>query len=81
MLPLLEEGSESTWKNEIILPSVSPKDNGLYWVKIWERNDHKLFYVCYGSGGQISLSPLNSNSLQTISDLPGIISQLLCIKL
>ena len=62
---------ESTWKNEIILPSELPKDNGLYWVKIWERNDHKLFYICYGSGGQISLSPLNSNSLQTISDLPG----------
>lgn len=62
---------ESSWKSETILPSESPTDKGLYWVKIWERNDHKLFYVSYGSGGQISLSPLNSNSLLTISELAG----------
>lgn len=60
--------SESVWKSEIILESAS-QNNGLYWVKIWERNDHKLFYVSYISGGQLTISPINSNSLQTISDL------------
>jgi len=43
----------------------------MLWAKIWERNDHKLFYISYISGGQLLLSPLNSISLQPISDLQG----------
>lgn len=61
---------EYSWKSEIILESES-QSKGLQWVKIWERNDHKLFYISYGSGSQIFLSSINSNSLQAISDLQG----------
>lgn len=60
--------NESSWKSETILEAES-QNKGLQWVKIWERNDHKLFYIVWISGSQLSLSPLNSNSLQTISDL------------
>ena len=62
--------SESSWRSEIILESES-LNKGLHWVKIWERNDHKLFYVSFSWGGQISLSQMNSNSLQPISNLQG----------
>ena len=62
--------SDSSWNNEIILESES-KMTGLHWAKIWERNDHKLFYILYFWGGQISLSPLNTSSLYTISELEG----------
>lgn len=62
--------SESSWKSEIILESETI-NKGLHWAKIWERNDHKLFFLTYAWGGQITLSPINSNSMQTISNLEG----------
>ena len=62
--------NESSWKSGIILESESI-NKGLQWVKLWERNDHKLFYVSYAWGGQIMLSQMNSNSSQPISNLQG----------
>lgn len=60
--------NETSWKSEIILETES-QSKGLQWVKIWERNDHKLFYISYGSGSQLFLSPINSNSMLAVSEL------------
>ena len=62
--------SETSWRSEIILESGS-QNKGIHWTKIWERNDHKLFYISFSWGGQITLSPIDSNSFHTISDLQG----------
>ena len=62
--------SESSWKSETILEPES-QNKGIHWAKIWERNDHKLFYICFSWGGQITLSQINSNSFHTISSLQG----------
>jgi len=62
--------SETAWTSEEILPKATEK-TGLYWARIWERNDNKLFYICYTWGEQIWLSPINTNTLYTISNLEG----------
>lgn len=62
--------TESSWRSETILASES-NNTGLPWAKIWERNDHKLFYVCYFWGGQILLNPINTTTLYKISNLEG----------
>ncbi len=60
--------SEKAWANKEILPNAN-KLTGLYWSRIWERDDSKLFYICYSWGKQVWLSPINTNTLYTISGL------------
>jgi len=60
--------SESVWASEEILPEIN-KTTGLYWSRIWERDDNELFYICYTWGQQIWLSPIKTNTLYTISNL------------
>ena len=62
--------SEQVWTNKEILPDAS-RLTGLYWSRIWERDDGELFYICYAWGKQVWLSSVNTNTVYTISELEG----------
>jgi len=57
----------STWTNEMILPS-----KNLYWAKLWEKDDNKLFYISCSFLNQIWLTPVGTTDRYKISDLSGV---------
>ncbi|MFC2096761.1 hypothetical protein ACFLSI_00360 [Bacteroidota bacterium] len=56
----------STWTNQTILPS-----KNLYWAKLWEKDDNRLFYITCSFGNQLWLTPVGTTDIYNISDLTG----------
>ncbi len=59
-----KEEAATTWSNQMILPT---KD--LYWAKMWENDQHELFYILKSFGKQLWLTPCGTTDTYTISDL------------
>lgn len=54
------------WSSEGLLPG-----EPLYWARIWEHADGRLFFIGYVWGEQIWLIPRGTTTKQVISDLAG----------